>query len=387
MGQKHEDGAARLANDLVAFVPLQSAERLAGSLTPDDVDTLRALARAAASPNTLRSVASDLGYLEAWHAAAYDGARLPWPAPDETALRFVSHHLFLAAERERNPSHGMPAGVEAALRTKGTLRGSLPHAPSTVSRRLSSWRTLHAVRGHEDALGSKALRLALRAATTAQDRPPKRKSRKPVTRDVLDRLVGTHEPTPWTDVRTLRDNALLLVAFASGGRRRSELGRLLIERIERTELVQDDGSVFRGVRIALGRTKTSEARHSAFVVVTGRPLRWLEAWLDRLTGIDPHGAATGPIFRPIDRWGNVGRSGLTGDAVADVLKGRCKSVGLDAADYSAHGLRSGYMTEASLRGVPIEAAMRYSLHRTVQAAQRYFDDQQREAGAGARLAD
>lgn len=369
-------------------MPSGTAERLAGLLTADDVETLRTLARAAASENTLRAVGSDLGYLEAWHATVHDGRPLPWPAADETGLRFVGHHLFLAEERERDAAHGMPAAVEAQLREKGVLRGQLPHAPSTVTRRLSSWRAVHAVRGHEDALSSKALRMALRAASKAQDRPPARKSKKPVTRDVLDKLVGNRSPLQNPTPRELRDDALLLVAFATGGRRRSELGRLLIERIDRTKRASEDGaSPTITARIGLGSTKTTQAADGAFLVVRGRALIALDAWLACLRDLDPHGATAGPIFRPIDRWGNVRRAGLSGDTVADVLKARCTAAGLDPALYSAHGLRSGYLTEASLRGIPIEAAMQHSLHRTVQAAQRYFDDQEREEGAAAALAD
>lgn len=394
---------AALETELTALVPLGTAERLASVLTEDDVGTLRTLVRKATPENTVRALASDLGYLEAWHrvahawqdakageGGAWSGAPLPWPASDDLALRFVAHHLFLAEERAKDASHGMPAAVEAQLREAGVLRGALPHAPSTVARRLSSWRKLHVARGYDDALTSRALRTALTAATKAQDRPPERKSKKAVTRQVLDRLIGTDEPNADLDRRTVRDTALLLVAFASGGRRRSELGRLLIERIERTERREGRGSdatEVRSARILLGRTKATEAQAGASIIVTGRALRWLDAWLEQLAEADPEGAAAGPIFRPIDRWGRVARRGLTGDAVADVLKARCEAAGLDPTDYSAHGLRSGFLTEASLRGVPIEAAMRHSLHASVQSAQRYFDDQSLEAGRGARLAD
>src|SRR3546814_19108819 len=57
---------------------------------------------------------SDLAYLEAWCLAATDQV-LPWPAPEGLALKFVAHHLYDAAERARDPNHGMPQAVEAAL--------------------------------------------------------------------------------------------------------------------------------------------------------------------------------------------------------------------------------------------------------------------------------
>jgi len=43
--------------------------------------------------NTLRAMASDLAYIEAWSAAA-SSVPLPWPAPEGLVLRFVVHHLY-----------------------------------------------------------------------------------------------------------------------------------------------------------------------------------------------------------------------------------------------------------------------------------------------------
>src|SRR3546814_2151553 len=75
---------------------------------------------------------SDLAYLEAWCLAATDQV-LPWPAPEGLALKFVAHHLYDAAERARDPNHGMPQAVEAALWARDLLRTEGPHAPATRS--------------------------------------------------------------------------------------------------------------------------------------------------------------------------------------------------------------------------------------------------------------
>lgn len=105
-----------LTSELVAHVSLDAAERLPGILTRDDVETLRVSAKRAASASTLRAVAFDLGHLEAWHAGATDGDELTLPTDDALALRFVSHHLFLAEEREKDARHGMPAPSSPAHR-------------------------------------------------------------------------------------------------------------------------------------------------------------------------------------------------------------------------------------------------------------------------------
>ena len=58
--------------------------------------------------NTLRALASELAYLEAWAPFAATGAPLHWPAAEATLLKFVAHHLWNPAKREAQRKHGMP---------------------------------------------------------------------------------------------------------------------------------------------------------------------------------------------------------------------------------------------------------------------------------------
>jgi hypothetical protein len=116
---------------LDAILPFGRRNQLAVLLTDDDVATLKHLAKEGMGDNTLRALASDLGYLEAWCGLA-TGAPLPWPAPESLALKFVAHHLWDPIKRAEDPNHGMPAEVEIRLRTKGLLRADGPHAPDTV---------------------------------------------------------------------------------------------------------------------------------------------------------------------------------------------------------------------------------------------------------------
>jgi hypothetical protein len=77
---------------LAAMLPMDRRDRLAELLTDDDVETLKHLAREGMGENSLRALASDLAYLEAWADAAA-GQPLPWPATEALALKFVAHHL------------------------------------------------------------------------------------------------------------------------------------------------------------------------------------------------------------------------------------------------------------------------------------------------------
>ena len=55
---------------LAAILPIDRRDRLAQILTDDDVATLKHLAREGMGENSLRALASDLAYLEAWAQAA-----------------------------------------------------------------------------------------------------------------------------------------------------------------------------------------------------------------------------------------------------------------------------------------------------------------------------
>ena len=156
-------------------------------------------------PELAAGACSDLAYLEAW-ARASTAAPLVWPASETTVLRFIAHHLWDEAEREKNPEHGMPREVAEALRAEGRLKSTGPHAPATVRRRLALWSSLHRWRGLEGPFSSPSIRNALRLAIRAADRPRARKSASAITRDVLDQLLATCGRGRAVD---LRDRALL----------------------------------------------------------------------------------------------------------------------------------------------------------------------------------
>jgi integrase len=365
---------------LDAILPFDRRDQLATLLTDDDVATLKHLANQGMGANTLRALASDLGYLEAWCRLS-TGAPLPWPAPESLLLKFVAHHLWDPAARAEDSSHGMPAQVEDSLRAQGLLRVDGPHAPDTVRRRLTSWSILTRWRGLTGAFSAPSLKTALRLAVRAAPRQRRRKSKKAVTGDVLAKLLATCAGDRLVD---RRDRALLLLAFASGGRRRSEVAGLRVEDLVDDEPVRADPADANSpplpcLTIHLGRTKTTTADDDEQVVLIGRSVIALKQWLAQAR------IETGPLFRRIDQWGNIDRQALTPQSVNFILKARVKQAGLDPEAFSAHGLRSGYLTEAANRGVPLPEAMQQSLHRSVTQAASYYNNVERKNGRAARL--
>lgn len=365
---------------LEAILPFDRRDQLAALLTDDDVAMLKHLANEGMGDNTLRAIASDLGYLEAWCQFA-TGTPLPWPAPESLLLKFVAHHLWDPTRRAEDENHGMPVAVESSLRSQRLLRADGPHAPETVRRRLTSWSILTRWRGLTGAFDGPSLKSALRLAVHASARPRQRKSKKAVTVDILAMLLEVCTGERSVD---LRDRALLLTAFGSGGRRRSEVAALRVEDLTDEEPVQTNPSDASSpplpcLSIRLGRTKRTKSDDDEHVLLIGRPVTALKEWLDQA------GINEGPVFRRIDQWGNIDRRALTPQAVNLILKDRCKQAGLDPAQFSAHGLRSGYLTEAANRGIPLPEAMQQSLHKSVTQAARYFNNAQRKNGRAARL--
>jgi integrase len=140
-----------------------------------------------------------------------------------------------------------------------------------------------------------------------------------------------------------------------------------------------DSPQLTGVAVQLGRTKTGVADEDRRVLLIGRPADALLNWLTRAK------ITTGAVFRSIDRWGTLESTALSPQAVNLILKKRTRLAGLDAVELSAHGLRSGYLTETARRGIPLVEAMQQSQHRSVQQAARYYNEVERQRGRAARV--
>ncbi|MGR9209419.1 site-specific integrase [Rhizobium leguminosarum] len=361
---------------IASVLPIERRDELAELLTDHDVETLRHLVNQGMGDNTLRALTSDLAYLEAWGLAA-TGRSLPWPAPEALLLKFVAHHLWDPQRRETDLDHGMPADVDENLRSQGFLKSVGPHAPATVRRRLANWSTLTKWRGFDGAFASPALKSAIRLAIRAAPRQRLRKSAKAVTGDVLAKLLAT---CATDSLRDLRDRAILMVAFASGGRRRSEIAGLRREQLTVEPPIEvPDGPPLPSLAIHLGRTKTTTGEQDDIVYLTGRPVEALNAWM-MAAKID-----SGSVFRGIGRWGTVSRRAIDPQSINAILKQRVEMAGLDSGEFSAHGLRSGYLTETANRGIPLPEAMEQSRHRSVQQASSYYNSATRREGQASRL--
>jgi integrase len=98
------------------------------------------------------------------------------------------------------------------------------------------------------------------------------------------------------------------------------------------------------------------------------PVRTVQAWLEQA------GIITGPLFRSINRHGQVQAGRLSGIDVARVVKKLADRAGLDVAKCAGHSLRAEHATSAAIAGASERSIMNQTGHRSVQMVRRYIRD-------------
>jgi integrase len=82
----------------------------------------------------------------------------------------------------------------------------------------------------------------------------------------------------------------------------------------------------------------------------------------------------GPLFRVVDRHGNVLPEALSTRSIAELVKKYARRIGLDAGQFSAHSLRAGFITSAAKSGAGLFKIMDVSRHRSVETVRGYVRD-------------
>ena len=156
-----------------------------------------------------------------------------------------------------------------------------------------------------------------------------------------------------------RDRALLCLGFA-GAFRRSELCAL--EVADLTEVPD-------GLRILIRRSKGDQEGAGQEVAIPRgyklRPVEAVQTWLNSA------GITSGPVFRAVALGSRMSETALADDSAARIVKRYAKRVGLDAAAYSGHSLRSGFLTSAAEAGASIWKLSEVSRHKSLDTLRGY----------------
>ncbi len=325
------------------------------ALSQADQDALTDLYVRGTPANTLRAYERDLLYITAWKASRF-GASLNWPESEATALAFILDH---ARDLDGAPETDVARETAEALIAQGLRKSMACPAPSTLDRRIASWLAFHRMKNLPSPFDAPQVKQARAKARRAAARPPAPKSQHPITRDILEQMLATCRGSR----RDCRDRAILMLGWASGGRRRSEITGLMFEDVSLKEFGEKSL-----VWISLLETKTTTKGETPRLVLKGRAAQALVHW------IEVGGIEDGPLFRPVSKADRALKRRLSPDAIYQIVKHRLALAGLPEGFASPHGLRSGFLTQAALDGAPIQAAMRLSLHRSMAQAQKYYDD-------------
>ncbi|SIT44946.1 Integrase family protein [Paraburkholderia ribeironis] len=288
----------------------------------------------------------------------------------EAATRDNTRRSYQSAIRHFEVEWGgfLPASADAIAQYLAD------HAPSlsvnTLRARLAALAQWHQTQGFPDPTKTPHVRKMLKGIAALH--PATEKRAKPLQIAQLEQLVAWLDEQIGHAIRSgdmrisathTRSKALVLLGFWRGFRS-DELGRLQVEHI-----TVEAG---RGMTMFLPRTKSDRAQTGTTFKAPALsrlcPVTAYEAW------IASSGLTAGPVFRSIDRWGNISDDGLHAGSFVPLLRELFRAAGIPAPDsYSSHSLRRGFASWANSNSWDIKMLMEYVGWKDVRSAMRYID--------------
>ncbi len=316
---------------------------------------------------TTRSYAAARRQFMAWWVLTY-ARPFALPVPPEAIAQFIADFT----NDGDMPRSSDATWVDQELVSAGFKAKPGPIRYSTLKQRIAAVASWHLaaeqISPFASPLVQRALRAARRIAADKDELKPTRRaglSRKDM-RALLDSCDNTD--------LGVRDRALLLFAWGTGGRRPSEVA----EADNRQLHAVPGGYIYR-----LRKSKTIKpGMPHREMPLAGEVAEAMTAWLERRRQIDEAAYATAvakakgagqalpdrldspAIFRAF-RGSSAGR-GLTARAVGDVIAKRCAIAGLEG-NYGGHSARRGWVTQAWSDGLKPSEIMELSTHGSITA--------------------
>lgn len=241
---------------------------------------------------------------------------------------------------------------------------------STLRQRLAALASWHQEHGFADPTKAPVVRKVLRGVQEIH--PGEQKRAAPLQIEQLTRIdsqlansiVRARDVGDRTAVlRDTRDRSLFLLGFWRGFRG-DELSRL---RVEHIRVIPQEG-----MECYLPRTKTDRhLKGQTFRAPQLSRMCPVSAYLDWVRAAD---LQDGPVFRRIDRWGNLSNDAMNVDSLLPLLRRVLATNEIDAAElYSTHSLRRGFASWATANGWDLKTLMEHVGWKSAQSAMRYID--------------
>ncbi len=291
--------------------------------------------------NTKKAYRKDLAYFKTWMEISQGQSFHP-PISIETILAFIAEHL-----------EGLPKHIDQELVDKKVKSKLGAHKLTTVKRRIASISAFHEMKGLDNPTRDQVVKKVLSKASRALK--GQRSKSNAITKDILEKILNQCS----NDLRGMRNAAIVAVGFSSGGRRRSEIAQ-----IKREDLQKVEG----GYLLNLTHSKTDQEGIGLSLPILGLAGRLLEAYLEAIK------IEEGSIFRAIRKGSDkLEEKAISAKSVNNIVKKLIAKAGYDSKKFSAHGLRSGFITECGKNGITLGDTMALSGHKTVSVALSYYE--------------
>jgi integrase len=239
-------------------------------------------------------------------------------------------------------------------------------AISTLKLRLAAIAAWHNDQGFPDPTKLPHVKKVLKGI--AELHPVVQKQAKPIQIDQLAHLVNSFDGfikngSSKEALQSIRDKALLLIGFWRAFRS-DELARLCVEHIQ--------AEAGKGMEIFVPRSKGDHSRLGRrYKAPALQQLCPVEAYLD---WVNVAQLQIGPIFRSINRWGQISEEALHPASIIGIIKQCCTRADIDGANlFSSHSLRRGFATWANAQGWDAKSLMEYVGWKDVKSAMRYIE--------------
>lgn len=262
----------------------------------------------------------------------------------------------------------LPATTDAVARYLADHSETL--SINTLRQRVAALSRWHTDNSFADPTKEPLIRQVLRGIRSAH--PAMEKQARPLAIEILQRLdswlcreeaqARAREDAP-RELRHARDRSLVLLGFWRGFRS-DEIVRL---RVEDIDLVPGEG-----LTCYLGRSKGDRQNlgkeYKCPALSRMCPVEATRHWM-ALAGLE-----SGPLYRSIDRWGNLSDSPLAANSLVPMLRSLLEAAGVpQSQEFSSHSLRRGFAGWARDSGWDLKELMAYVGWRDVKSAMRYFD--------------